>query len=184
MAKDPVSGWDKLSALATLTQAIVVIISISYIKTQMDLQTEQLKLQTQQIQQQTDLARAENIRALAAASISMNFEEVKSSELTRLSLEGTRGFDPTIRIAKDEVKKEQYRGLLAAWMIFYENIYYQNSQGLIDPEMYAAWHRDLEDFIEENRLKDSWGAMKESYHESFRNHIDQLLNQPTDKNPQ
>lgn len=175
MAKDPISGWEKLAVLATLIEAFVVILSISLIKSQLDLQTDQLKLQTDQLRLQTDLARAANIQALAALSIPLNLEEVKSSELTKLLREGDEGFKRGTQIADADIAKDRYETFLANWLIFYENIYYQNSQGLIDREMYVAWHKDLEDFIRNTNLRDSWNDMKNSYHESFRNHVDDLM---------
>ncbi len=48
LSKGPVSFWEKLSAVATLVQAIVVVISLSFIKSQ--------------LQQQTDLARVPTSR--------------------------------------------------------------------------------------------------------------------------
>lgn len=180
MAKETVSGWEKLSVAATLVQAIVVIISISFIKSQLSPQTDQLNLQTDQLQQQTDLARATNIQMLTALSLPMNLEEVKNSETVRLLFRGKDGFRKGVDITDLEIKKDQYMTLIATWLIFYENIYYQNSKGLIDSEMNAAWDKDLEDFIVRYRLWNSWEDMKASYHESFRNHIDQLIkrNQP------
>lgn len=178
MAKDPVSPWEKLSAVATLVQAIVVVISISYIKSQISLQTDQLNLQTDQLQQQTDLARAANIRDLAVAAMPLNMEEVKSPELMKLTLAGRQGFKPGIQISPEEISKEQYRAFLSTWLIFSENIYYQNARGLIDPEMYVAWDNGLKDFIQQYDLKSSWDeSMRNSYHESFRNHVDELIEQ-------
>ena len=34
MAKDPISGWEKLAVMATVIEAVVVILSISLIKNQ------------------------------------------------------------------------------------------------------------------------------------------------------
>lgn len=172
MTKYPISGWEKLAVTATLVEAIVVILSISLIKSQINLQTDQLKVQTEQMRQQTDLARAANIQALASVAIPMNLEEVRSSEVTRVAVEGN---EPEVQWAEDEIKQQRYQTLLASWLIFYENIYYQNSQGLVDREMYAAWHKDLEIFIQSTGFEDAWKDMKDSYHESFRNHVDELL---------
>jgi hypothetical protein len=43
--------------------------------------------------------------------------------------------------------------------------------------MYVAWDNGLKAFIEQYDVKGSWESMKNSYHESFRNHIDELLAQ-------
>lgn len=169
MSNNPVSRWEQLSTIATLVQAIVVVVSLLYIKNQIDLQT--------------NLARAANIQALAAAAMPLNMEEVKSSELMRLSLEGRGGFKPEVQVTNEEIRKEQYKAFLSTWLIFSENIYYQNARGLIDPEMYVAWDTGLKTFIEEYNLKASWDdSMKNSYHESFRKHIDELLAQIPAKN--
>jgi hypothetical protein len=49
---------------------------------------------------------------------------------------------------------------------------------LIDPEIYVAWDNGLKAFIEQYDVKGSWDeSMKNSYHESFRNHMDELLAQ-------
>jgi hypothetical protein len=106
-------GHSWLSAVATLVQAIVVVISISYIKSQVKLQTNQLNLQTSQLQQQTNLARTANIQARAAAAMPLNMEEVKSSELIKLTLEGRQRFKPEVKISTEEIKKEQYKAFLS-----------------------------------------------------------------------
>jgi hypothetical protein len=176
VSSDPISFWEKLSAMATLVQAIVVVISILYIKSQVSLQTSQLE-------QQTNLARAANIQTLAAAAMPLNMEEVKSSELMKLTLEGRQRFKPEVKISTEEIKKEQYKAFLSTWLIFSENIYYQNAQGLIDPQMYVAWDNGLKAFLEQYNVKNSWDEeMKNSYNEKFRNHIDELLAQIPGKN--
>ena len=182
MAKDPISGWEKLAVMATLIEAVVVILSISLIKNQLDLQTDQLKVQTDQFRLQTDLARAANIQSLAALSIPMNLEEVRSDDVTKLVAKGSEGFPEGIQVTDAEAADSRYKTVLANWLIFYENVYYQNSQGLIDPEMYVAWHKDLEDFIALTGFKNSWEGMKHSYHEGFRNHIDELMAQSQSRN--
>src|SRR5262245_17172224 len=105
---NPVSGWEKLAVLATLIEAIVVILSISLIKSQLDLQNDQVKLQTNQLRQQTDLARAANIQSFAAVSIPMIMEEGKSGELASLVLDGDEGFKPGVRHSDEEIKRGRY----------------------------------------------------------------------------
>ena len=169
LSKDPASFWERLSAVATLVQAIVVVISLILIKCQ--------------LQQQTDLAKAANIQELAAAAIPLNMEEVKSPELMRLTLEGQQQFKPEAQPTAEQIKKQQYRVFLSTWLIFSENIYYQNERGLIDPDMYVAWDNGLKDFLKQYDVKSSWDeSMKNSYHKSFREHVDKLLAQIPAKN--
>jgi hypothetical protein len=170
-----VSRWEKLAAVATLAQAVFVIISISFIRTQLSLQTEQLKIQSDQLLQQTKLTRAGNVQALAALALPMNFEEAKDRDLARLSLLGQRGFENVNAISDKEVRESQYQTLLASWLIFYENMFYQHSEGLLSNEVFKPWDKDLKDFVMQSRLSDYWDEMKSSYHEDFRKHIDQIL---------
>jgi hypothetical protein len=175
MSNNNTSGWEKLSAMATLVQALVVIVSIVLIKSQLSLQTAQLNLQTDQLKAQTRLTQAANLQALSALVIPMNLEEVKDAETVRLLFRGARGFEKGEDISGEDIKKEQYRTLLATWLIFYENMFYQHSQKVLADEVYAPWDKDLQNFVIDNNLQKYWPDMKDAYHEDFRNHIDRVI---------
>lgn len=189
MSDNNVTKWEKLIAIATLAQAVVVLFSLTLIQRQLSLQTDQLKLQTNEARRQTRLASAANFQALAALAIPLNLEEAKNSEIERLWLAGSAGFKKDVKITDEQVKKEQYRALLSTWMIFYENMFYQHSHRLLADEVYGPWDKDLKDFVEDYLVEDYWTRVRDSYHKQFRNHVDQILREkpaptpePTPKN--
>lgn len=170
-----VTKWEKLIAIATLAQAVVVLFSLTLIQRQLSLQTDQLKLQTNESKRQTQLASAANFQALAALAIPLNMEEAKNPETERLWLAGSGGFKQDLKFTDEQVKREQYRALLSSWMIFYENMFYQHSHRLLADEVYGPWDKDLKEFVEDYLVEDYWPRMRTSYHKQFRDHVDQFF---------
>ena len=163
-----VSGWEKASVLATILQTVVVVASLWYI--------------ADQEKQQTLFARASNTKSLADTSIQLTYQVAQDEKLAKLWLTSMQDYEAKgDAVFKDETEKFQFRNFVIAQLIFYENIYYQNKQGLLDPEVFCEWQRDLDAFIESYRpyLKKYWtpeaGAL---YYEEFRKHVDSVINNP------
>src|SRR5215510_597420 len=73
--------WQIASAISTIVQGVVVIVSLIFI-------WRQIQLQTKQITSQTELAKAANTQALVGLSSPFNIELIKDPQMAKLWLEG------------------------------------------------------------------------------------------------
>ena len=64
---------------------------------------------------------------------------------------------------------------MAWWLILHENIYYQQSKGLLDNSIYKGWANDLEEFVKGQKLWLQWDSVKNNYQPEFSNHVSQLI---------
>jgi hypothetical protein len=154
---------DRVMAVTSVAQLLVVVFSLYFINSQ-------LKTQNAQLQQQTDLTKAANAQTLVALDMPGNLQEVEHPEVAKLWLKGERGAK-----FKDDIESDQYDTLLATELTFHENVFIQCKNKLLDDEVYTAWHEDLKNLIRSQHLEDFWADAKWSYHELFRNHVDELL---------
>ena len=117
------------------------------------------------------MARAANTQSAVAQSATLNLLLIQNLEAENLWLKGVKG------VQMNEVEQDQYEGLLATFLTFYENLYWQHHRGLLDDDIYTAWDNDLKNFVSETHLERYWNKRKNSYHEDFRNHVDDLIRQ-------
>lgn len=75
----------------------------------------------------------------------------------------------------DDVDKYRYISLLTWWLIHHENVYYQQSRGLLDASIYQGWESDLKSFVNEQKLWLHWDKMRSNYQSEFSNHVNQLV---------
>lgn len=155
--------WQIASAIATIVQGIVVIVSLIFIWRQIQLQTKQINLQT-------NLAKAANTQALVALASPMNIELVKDPQMAKFWVEGAEGFENY-----NDVDKYRYKSLLIWWLILHENVFYQKQNGLLDATIYLSWDYDLKHFVERQKLQLHWPRMKDYFQKDFSEHIGKLI---------
>jgi hypothetical protein len=155
------SWWERVASLATIIQAVAVLVSLWII--------------WGQLQQQTDLAKANNVRELASFSSVLDLELARNEEMANLWLNGLNNREGQ-SLAKDEHAADfRYGRLLSSFLIFYENMYSQHRKGLLDETIYTAWEADLASFVEENLWQTHWRKVRDLYTLDFRNHVDALI---------
>lgn len=122
------------AALSAIIQVVLVIVS--------------LWLVLRQLRQNTELARAANAQALVEHAAALNTLLMQDAELAAIwySVGKAPSDDPS------KMVRERYREMLVQWLIFHENIFYQNQKGLLDPVVYDSWARDLRMTVEEHDL--------------------------------
>jgi hypothetical protein len=181
--------WERAAHKATVFQTALVLVSIGFI--------------WWQLKQQNDLANAANIQKLAESSSALHLLLAQNDRLAAAWVEGKGGFRGAPAKAAEAGKaeggaagaaegaagagaseegkkltKEQYKHLLIWQMIFYENMFYQNSQGLLDETMYSAWDNDLKTFAKEHPcLKSYWDARGDLYHQEFGRRVKAILDE-------
>jgi hypothetical protein len=160
MSDEEVSSWQKASTIANYLEVAAVVISLGII--------------IFQLHQQTKLSRAANAQSLVNLITPLNLK-VTEREMAELWVKGEAGIDQLSDKQEQLVQRERYEQLLASYMTFYENVYSQNEAGLLDPQVYSAWDKDLASFIEAQKLKQHWNEWKGSYRKDFSDHVDQII---------
>jgi hypothetical protein len=155
--------WLIASAVATIAQSGVVIVSLIFIWRQIQLQTKQLNLQT-------ELAKAANTQALVSLSSPFNISLIQDPQMAKLWIEGGEDFE-----SYGKVDKFRYETLLFWWLILHENVYYQKQKGLLDQVIYAAWEYDLRHFIKRQNLQLHWKGLKNLFQQEFVEHVGQVI---------
>jgi len=155
--------WQIASAITTIVQGIVVIVSLIFI-------WRQIKLQTMQLNLQTELAKSANTQALVGLSSPFNIDLIKDSQMAKLWVEGAEEFENYSKI-----EKFRYENLLFWWLILHENVYYQKQKGLLDDVIYAAWEYDLRHFAKQQKLLLHWEGKKHFFQQEFKAHVSQVI---------
>jgi hypothetical protein len=148
--------WAKAANIATVVGSIVVVVSVVFIWIQLRLQTK--------------LTRIANTQALVDLSSPFNLELIKDPAMSALWIKGSKDYG-----SFDEVRKYQYKSLLIWWLIFQENIFYQNQQGLLDKKIYASWDYDLRSFVTQQDLGERWDELKDAFQAEFRDYVTSLI---------
>jgi hypothetical protein len=148
--------WAKAANIATVVESIVVIVSVVFIWIQLRLQTK--------------LTKIANSQALVEISSPFNMELIKDPAMAALWIKGSKDY-----ASFDEVKQYQYKSLLIWWLIFQENIFYQNQEGLLDKKIYASWDYDLRFFVIQQRLGERWDELKDAFQIEFGDYVTSLI---------
>jgi hypothetical protein len=159
------SDW---ANIATIVQAVLVPVSIG-ISTYFVLK---------QIQETRRLASAANTEKLVELTSPFHLQLIQDPETARLWVKGAAEWNTL-----DEVDQERYSTLLSFWLIFHENIYHQEQQGLLDEVTLTTWKNDLKYFIKKQHLERRWPKMQEFYEPTFVKYIGTLINGQETKNP-
>jgi len=167
MSNNTVSPWQKASTVATFLQLVVVGVSLCFIGSQ-------LRQQKLQLDQQLKLNRAANTQSLVALVSPLNLR-VTDRTITELWVKGDEGIDKVADARDRKIEKEQYETLIASYMTFYENVYSQHRDGLLDEEIYNGWDKDLAGFIEETKMGTRWDKWRDLYRKDFSDHVDQII---------
>ena len=145
-----------LASIATIIEAIFVVISVFFI--------------WREVRETGKLTRAANNQSLVELSSPFNMQLIQDRKMAELWISGSKNYDQM-----DEVDMYRYLSLLTWWLIHHENIYYQNSKGLLDENIYKGWAIDLEEFVKEQKLWLYWDERKSHYQPEFSNHVSQLI---------
>ena len=95
--------------------------------------------------------------------------------MAELWVKGDDGIDKVSDVTEREIQREQYHTLVASNLVFYENVYTQFREGLLDKDIYQGWDKDLAAFIERHKIARRWNELKELYRKDFSDHIDQII---------
>ncbi len=118
-----------------------------------------------ELRENNRLARAANVQALVGLSGPFYMALVQDRQLAELSAKGVRGAD------FDEVDRQRYQNLLICWLTFYENIFYQRRQGLLDRHAFEPWRRELAIFLRRQKVAAHWDDIRDLFQAEFAAHV-------------
>jgi hypothetical protein len=123
-----------------------------------------------EIRENNKLNRAANSQAMVGLSSPFYMALIQDRKLAELYAQGAdapHDFDAVDRI--------RYQYLLLWWLIFYENIYYQRRQKLLDSRAFEPWRRDLVLFLRRHNVVAHWGELKHLLQAEFAEEIGRML---------
>lgn len=141
--------------VSQIVSAILVIISLFFI--------------WYQLREGVRFAKAENARSLVEHSSSFNSMLIQDSELATLWYSFGKNLNQ-----KGLTDQARYREMLAQWLIFHENIYYQNRRHLLDEEVYNAWLSDLKFTVRNHNLNVISDDIEKIFPGDFGDHLKEL----------
>lgn len=159
-------GWisfQNAAYLATILEAIAVSFTFVLIAQQLVSQNKNLEFQNQ-------LAKASNSQSFVHQSSSFMLTIVENHDLAELWRVGGAQFETL-----DASQKMKFKRLVDWWLTFYENVHYQHSCDLLDPNIFESWENDLKLFIERRQITNVWADLRGSYHESFVAYVEDFL---------
>jgi hypothetical protein len=112
------------------------------------------------------LVRAANTQSLVELSSPHHVSLLQDRQLAELFVHGSQQYKDM-----DEVDRYRYKALLTWWLIFYENIYYQWQQGLLDDNNYKPWAAGLRLFIRRHQLQAHWDEMGRLFQDDFAQYV-------------
>jgi hypothetical protein len=98
--------------------------------------------------------------------------------MATLWAKGSQDFDKL-----NEIEQYQFRKMLIWWFIFYENVFFQNKSELLVQAIAFAWMKDIEPFVERQRVEMYWPSLRKKYHPEFAKYIDSLISAKTGSSP-
>ncbi|HVS36824.1 MAG TPA: hypothetical protein VMS17_14785 [Gemmataceae bacterium] len=122
-----------------------------------------------EIRENNRLTRAANVQALVSLSGPFYMALVQDRQLAELCARGIKGAE------FDEVDRQRYHHLLICWLTFYENIFYQRRQGLLEPHAFEPWRRELEMFLRRQRVAAHWNDIKDLFQTEFAAYVVAVL---------
>jgi hypothetical protein len=148
--------WETWSDVATVTQAVLLPVSLGLV--------------WYQLRKQSQLTRAANTQALVELSSPFNLLLIQDPEFAKLWVHGASNFD-----SMGKVDQYRFKSLIIWWMIFHENIYYQRQRKLIDDTTYRGWDSDLRKFVVDSNLPKHWPEFGDVCQKDFVAYVQKLI---------
>jgi hypothetical protein len=125
-----------------------------------------------EIRENNKLTRGANAQALVEISGPFYLAMAQDRHLAELFAKSASQFEEM-----DDVDRRRFRSLLIWWLIFYENVYYQRRQKLLDSHAFKPWRRDLRQFIRDQNLAQHWDGVKDLFQDEFAVLMGALINE-------
>jgi hypothetical protein len=147
---------DTLVAISSILGSLSLVVSVV--------------LLMRELRETNRLTRAANAQALVDIVGPFYLSQVQDRQMAEFSARGAHKFDQM-----DEVDQHRYRCLLIWWLIFYENVYYQRRNGLLDRHAFQPWWHDLRVMVQEHNLAQHWDRLKSLFQPGFAEEVTALI---------
>lgn len=142
--------------VATLFEAIAVIVSLIFIAIQ--------------IRQSTRLAKIANAQSVVEHSKALATTLAQDRQLTELWIAGIENYD-----SLDGVDQYRFLGFLTYLLNVHEHAYYQLKEGLLDKNVYSPNESELKALIKVGVLQRHWKALRSQFQPVFVAYVEQML---------
>jgi hypothetical protein len=147
---------DIIQSLTSIVQTIVVIISLWYVSKQARDAAKAIKGQTYQ--------------SIISAYAEIESRIAQDSEMANIYNIGRHIPEQLSPI--DKIRFEQF---MCSIFNFFENLYYQNENGLLDEHLWSGWHKLMESNLKETGFQDYWKDHSYFYSERFSKYIESVI---------
>ena len=141
-------NWEAISAVAEIIGAIAVVVTLAYLAVQ--------------IRDSTQMARSATRQAIAETAMTHGSDLVADKELMAALLKDLKGQDI------DEVNWTRLMAHNYITMRHYENIHYQHLAGMIEPDEWRGFRKNLEAVLEWRSIRQFWENEGHYYSDAFR----------------
>ena len=149
-------SWDAVGAIAELVAAAGVIVSLVYL--------------ARQIGQNTRSIRVSSYQSWFGSYDSLSNLLLSDAELGALIRDGVGDPDS---LSEEDLRRLQ--GTLRRMCRQFENLYYQQSQQMIEPSLYEGWERFFLQAVETPGFRSFWEQDRALFSEAFRAMIDEKI---------
>ena len=149
-------NWDAAGAIGEIVGAIAVVISLIYLGSQ--------------IRQNSRTVAANTVQSISSNAADRLFRVAESPHLSVMMakvISGEGDLSPEENV--------QFQMLLRATFRSYENYYYQQQTGNIDPRIWAGLERTIEDNMGIPMFRDWWRYHRGTFSEEFAEYIDRKI---------
>lgn len=144
-------NWDAISAIGEIVGAAAVVVTLAYLAIQ--------------IRNSTKIARSSTRQAIASMAFVMGTDLVADKTLTQALIKDFK---------REDVDDADWVRLLARnyiGMRHYENIHYQHLCGMIEPDEWLGFRRNLKSVLQWRSMEVYWQNESQYYSDAFREEI-------------
>lgn len=150
-----ITNIQNISALFQIAGSAALVVSVLFL--------------FRELRENNRLTRAANVQALVGLSGPFYMALVQDRQLAELFARGVR------KAALDDVDRLRYQNLLIWWLTFYENIFYQRRQRLLDRRAFEPWRRELGVFLRRQNVASHWADIKDLFQAEFAAYVAAVL---------
>jgi len=165
---EPVAQYTELLGnLGQFLQAVLIPISLYFV-------LRQLRQQERESRNQNELIKVANTSRIMQLLVPFDILLIQNREVAEFWEQGADKYH-----TYDEVDKTRYSNMVTWWLLLHENIFLQFRNGYLDRSVYEAWTRDLDLFVERQKMHSHWWKYRIYLADDFRDYMDQKIHPKT-----
>ena len=150
-------NWEAVSAIAEVVRVIAIVVSLIYVAVQ--------------IRQNTKVARAATRQAIADSTESLGSDLLNNREMAEIFVKHINGEDLSA-VESLRLQARCYRD-----MQHWENIFYQFNEGLVSPEQWLGFRKNLAALMGIGAYREYWEHEASHYSDNFQAEMMAIISQ-------